>query len=346
MSKLASLQSKLQEITEKIENQLKKSSSRNQLYEGKTLALGKQGELTLLMREMGSLDPGERPLLGQALNHAKARIEEIYAQLEQEFLAKETRARIEAESLDMSLPGASRGLGSMHPIWKVTEGFYEILHHLGYSVKLGTHIEKDHYNFEALNIPKDHPARDMQDTFFIDSDTVLRTHTSPVWAHALEAEAPPFRIMGVGGVFRCDSDATHLPFFHQFEGVCVDQRVSMADLKGTVGSVVRGFFGSHIQTRFRPSFFPFTEPSAEVDCTCPLCQGRGCVLCKQTGWLEIGGCGLIHPQVIRSAGQDPERLEGFAFGFGLERMAMILYGIPDIRLLPENDLRFLQQFGV
>ena len=342
---LANLQLKLREITEKIEVEMKTCSTRASLYEVKTSVLGKQGQLTGLMKEMGKLSPEQKPQFGAAINQAKQTVEELYRQLDAQLQQAELQQKVMSERLDMSLPSLSPGLGHRHPLWHVIQRFHEILYHLGYGLRLGPMVESDHYNFEALNIPKDHPARDMQDTFFVDSETVLRTHTSPVWAHALETDHPPFRLMGMGGVFRCDSDATHLPFFHQFEGVCVDQKASMAELKGTIAAVVKGFFGQNIQTRLRPSFFPFTEPSAEVDCTCPLCVGKGCSLCKQTGWLEIGGCGLIHPQVFRKAGRDPNQLQGFAFGFGLERMAMIQYGIPDIRLLPENNLRFLQQFG-
>jgi phenylalanyl-tRNA synthetase alpha chain len=215
---------------------------------------------------------------------------------------------------------------------------------LGYSLRLGPLIEKDYYNFEALNIPKDHPARDMQDTFFVNEHQVLRTHTSPIQIHSLESEKPPLRIIGVGAVFRCDSDISHLPHFHQIEGMCVDRKVSMADLKGTISFFVKEFFGEGLKTRFRPSFFPFTEPSAEVDCTCPICKGTGCSLCKQSGWIEIGGCGLINPKVFKMSNVNYPEWNGFAFGFGIERMAIIKYGIDDIRHFPENDLRFLRQF--
>ena len=221
---------------------------------------------------------------------------------------------------------------------------------LGYSLRTGPLIEKDYYNFEALNIPPNHPARDMQDTFFVDETHVLRTHTSPIQIHSLENEKPPLRIIGTGPVFRCDSDISHLPNFHQIEGMCVDEKVSMSDLKGTISFFVNEFFGAGLKTRFRPSFFPFTEPSAEVDCSCPICKGTGslsgkaCSLCKQSGWIEIGGCGLINPKVFEHAKVEYPKWQGFAFGFGVERMAIIKYGVDDIRHFPANDVRFLKQF--
>jgi phenylalanyl-tRNA synthetase alpha chain len=249
-----------------------------------------------------------------------------------------------SEELDLTLPGLSKPRGSEHPVSRVIFEISSIMSRLGYSLRQGPLIEKDYYNFEALNIPANHPARDMQDTFFVDPTHVLRTHTSPIQIHSLENEKPPLRIIGVGPVFRCDSDISHLPHFHQIEGMCVDHKVSMADLKGTISFFVKEFFGASLKTRFRPSFFPFTEPSAEVDCTCPICLGKGCSLCKHSGWIEIGGCGLINPKVFEHAGVHYPEWQGFAFGFGIERMAIIKYGIEDIRLFPENDVRFLRQF--
>ena len=235
-------------------------------------------------------------------------------------------------------------MGHEHPVHKVTHEIFSIMARLGYSLRTGPLIEKDYYNFEALNIPPNHPARDMQDTFFVDETHVLRTHTSPIQIHSLENEKPPLRIIGTGPVFRCDSDISHLPNFHQIEGMCVDEKVSMSDLKGTISFFVNEFFGKGLKTRFRPSFFPFTEPSAEVDCSCPICKGKGCSLCKQSGWIEIGGCGLINPKVFEHAKVEYPKWQGFAFGFGVERMAIIKYGIDDIRHFPKNDVRFLEQF--
>jgi phenylalanyl-tRNA synthetase alpha chain len=269
----------------------------------------------------------------------------VYALREAQLQNAEIDLKLQSEALDLTLPHGERLPGTVHPINKVIDEISLILFRLGYSLRTGPLIEKDYYNFEALNIPKDHPARDMQDTFFVDETHVLRTHTSPIQIHSLESEKPPLRVVGVGAVFRCDSDISHLPHFHQIEGMCVDKNVSMADLKGTISFFVKEFFGDGLKTRFRPSFFPFTEPSAEVDCTCPICKGKGCSLCKNSGWIEIGGCGLINPKVFKMSNVNYPEWNGFAFGFGIERMAIIKYGIDDIRLFPENDIRFLRQFS-
>jgi phenylalanyl-tRNA synthetase alpha chain len=314
------------------------------LYEQKVRYLGKNGLLTEAMKKMATLPKEEKPLFGKAVNEVKSFLEEYYNQCELDLKTAEMNQRLLSEEMDLTLPAWPRELGHPHPVHKVTQEIFQILARLGYSLRTGPLIEKDRYNFEALNIPADHPARDMQDTFFVDSTHVLRTHTSPIQIHSLEGEKPPLRIIGTGGVFRCDSDISHLPHFHQIEGMCVDRKVSMADLKGTISFFVQEFFGSGLKTRFRPSFFPFTEPSAEVDCSCPICKGKGCSLCKNSGWIEIGGAGLINPRVFQAAGVKYPDWQGFAFGFGVERMAIIKYGIPDIRLFPENDLRFLQQF--
>jgi phenylalanyl-tRNA synthetase alpha chain len=314
------------------------------LYEQKVHYLGKSGVLTELMKEMASLPKEEKPLFGKAVNEVKQVLEAVYAEAEAALKRSESDARMDSEKVDLTLPGFSRPQGNEHPVSRVIHEIFEIMSRLGYAVRQGPLIEKDYYNFEALNIPADHPARDMQDTFFIDPTHVLRTHTSPIQIHSLESEKPPLRIIGTGAVFRCDSDISHLPHFHQIEGMCVDRKVSMADLKGTISFFVKEFFAAGLKTRFRPSFFPFTEPSAEVDCTCPICKGKGCSLCKHSGWIEIGGCGLINPKVFEHAHVSYPDWQGFAFGFGIERMAIIKYGIDDIRLFPENDVRFLSQF--
>lgn len=248
------------------------------------------------------------------------------------------------EKMDLTIPWTGRTTGHQHPVNIVTQEIFQVMARLGYSLRTGPLIEKDYYNFEALNIPKNHPARDMQDTFFVDETHVLRTHTSPIQIHSLENEKPPLRVIGTGPVFRCDSDISHLPNFHQIEGMCVDEKVSMSDLKGTIAFFVKEFFGSDLKTRFRPSYFPFTEPSAEIDCSCPICKSKGCSLCKGSGWIEIGGCGLINPKVFQFAKIEYPKWQGFAFGFGVERMAIIKYGIDDIRHFPKNDVRFLEQF--
>jgi phenylalanyl-tRNA synthetase alpha chain len=322
-----------------------KAQNLQDLYNAKVQFLGKTGAITDVMKSMASLPKEEKPQFGKKVNEVKEFLEKLYSELETGLKEKEISAKMENEKLDLTLPGSLSLLGSLHPVQKVTDEIVQILARLGYSLRTGPLIEKDYYNFEALNIPPDHPARDMQDTFFVDQTHVLRTHTSPIQIHSLENEELPLRIIGTGGVFRVDSDISHLPNFHQIEALCVDQKISMADLKGTISFFVREFFGPGLKTRFRPSFFPFTEPSAEVDCSCPVCKGNGCALCKNSGWIEIGGSGLVNPKVFEHAKIEYPKWQGFAFGFGIERMAIIKYGIEDIRLLPENDLRFLRQFS-
>lgn len=344
MSQASSTQLKLTQLKETALQSMKNCQSSADLYQLKTEFLGKNGKLTEIMKEMAGLSKEEKPLFGKLVNEAKQALEQAYTELEASLKQAELEKQISAEVLDMTLPGPEISVGKEHPVSKVTHEIFSIMARLGYSLRQGPLIEKDFYNFEALNIPQNHPARDMQDTFFVDPTHVLRTHTSPIQIHALESERPPLRIIGTGAVFRCDSDISHLPHFHQIEGMCVDKKVSMGDLKGTISFFVKEFFGSELKTRFRPSYFPFTEPSAEVDCTCPICKGKGCGMCKGSGWIEIGGCGLINPKVLLAAQISYPDWQGFAFGFGIERMAIIKYGISDIRLMPENDVRFLEQF--
>jgi phenylalanyl-tRNA synthetase alpha chain len=320
------------------------ASNSKELYDQKVHYLGKSGLFTEIMKGMGQLSKEEKPVFGKKLNEVKAKLETSYTAAEDRLRFQEIEAKMLAEEIDLTLPGYQKPTGSMHPVHYVTHEIFSIMSRLGYSVRTGPIIEQDRYNFEALNVPADHPARDMQDTFFIDKTHVLRTHTSPIQVHSMEGEKPPLRIVGTGAVFRVDNDISHLPHFHQIEGMCIDEKVSMADLKGTISFFVREFFGPGLKTRFRPSFFPFTEPSAEVDCSCPICKGKGCSMCKHTGWVEIGGCGLINPKVFKHADVDYPKWQGFAFGFGIERMAIIKFGIEDIRLFPENDVRFLRQF--
>lgn len=337
-------QNQLDQIKNQAAEAFQKASNPQELYNAKVQYLGKTGAFTDIMKVMATLPKEEKPEFGKKVNEVKAALEKLYSELETKLESQAVQAKMASEKLDLTLPGFSEGMGRLHPVQKVTEEIGSILSRLGYSIRTGPQIEKDYYNFEALNIPKDHPARDMQDTFFIDETHVLRTHTSPIQIHSLETEQLPLRIMGTGPVFRVDSDISHLPHFHQVEGMCVDKKVSMADLKGTITFFVNEFFGKGLKTRFRPSFFPFTEPSAEVDCSCPVCDAKGCSMCKQTGWIEIGGAGLINPKVFEAAKIPYPEWQGFAFGFGIERMAIIKYGIEDIRLFPENDLRFLGQF--
>jgi len=308
--------------------------------------LGRQGELTQLLRSLGALPPAERPLVGAAANEAKRDLEALLdARLEAARDAERASER-RGQRLDLTLPGRRPARGTLHPLTRVHDEIVTIFAGLGFSVAEGPDVETDYYNFEALNIPADHPARDMQDTFYLPGGLLLRTHTSPVQVRTMLAQTPPVRIVVPGRVHRRDvPDASHLPVFHQVEGLAVDRHVTMADLKGTLELFAREMFGPRSRIRFRPSFFPFTEPSAEVDVVCFLCGGEGCRVCKQSGWLEILGSGMVHPQVLRNVGYDPEEVTGWAFGMGIERIAMLKFGIDDIRLFYENDLRFLRQFA-
>jgi phenylalanyl-tRNA synthetase alpha chain len=308
--------------------------------------LGRQGELTHLLRSLGTLSPAERPVVGAAANEAKRQLETLLETRLDEAREVERASARRRQRLDLTLPGRRPSLGTMHPLTRVWDEIITVFAGLGFSVAEGPDIETDYYNFEALNIPADHPARDMQDTFYLPGGLLLRTHTSPVQIRTMLAQKPPVRIVVPGRVHRRDvPDASHSPVFHQVEGLAVDRRVTMADLKGTLELFARELFGPRSRIRFRPSFFPFTEPSAEVDVVCFLCGGDGCRVCKQSGWLEILGSGMVHPQVLRNVGYDPEEVTGWAFGMGIERIAMLKYGIDDIRLFYENDLRFLKQFS-
>ena len=305
--------------------------------------LGRKGELTEILRGLGALPPEIRREVGQQANALKARIEAALEARQQTLRAVLLDDLAVREAIDITLPGRPVPQGSLHPITATLYEIVEIFQHLGFSVAEGPEVELDYYNFEALNIPKDHPARDMQDTFYITDDVVLRTHTSPVQIRVMEAQPPPVKIVAPGRVYRRDADPTHSPMFHQVEGLLVDYGVSFADLKATLQAFVDQFFGAGTRLRFRPSYFPFTEPSAEVDIGCVMCSGAGCRVCKGSGYLEILGAGMVDPEVFRGVGYDPE-ITGFAFGMGVERIAMLRYGIDDIRLFFENDLRFLQQF--
>jgi phenylalanyl-tRNA synthetase alpha chain len=308
--------------------------------------LGRQGALTQLLRSLGTLPPEERPVVGAAANEAKRQLEALLEARVDEARRAERVSERRRQRLDLTLPGRRPPLGTVHPLTRVHDEIVTIFAGLGFSVAEGPDIETDYYNFEALNIPADHPARDMQDTFYLPGGLLLRTHTSPVQIRTMLAQKPPVRIVVPGRVHRRDvPDASHSPVFHQVEGLAVDRHVTMADLKGTLELFAREMFGPKSRIRFRPSFFPFTEPSAEVDVVCFLCGGDGCRVCKQSGWLEILGSGMVHPQVLKNVGYDPEEVTGWAFGMGIERIAMLKYGIDDIRLFYENDLRFLKQFS-
>lgn len=306
--------------------------------------LGKKGLFTDLMKELGKLDPEQRRTVGQVINQAK---DSLQSELEAKKTALEAAAlsaRLASERIDVTLAGRGQAVAGLHPVTTTLRRINKIFASVGFNVVEGPEIEDDYHNFEALNIPAHHPARAMHDTFYFDAHRVLRTHTSPVQIRVMESETPPLKVIAPGRVYRCDSDITHTPMFHQVEGFLVDTDVSFADLKGVVYEFLRAFFEKDIQVRFRPSYFPFTEPSAEVDIECVMCGGEGCRVCSHTGWLEVMGCGMIHPEVFKSVGIDSEQYSGFAFGMGVERLAMLRYGINDLRLFFENDLKFLQQF--
>lgn len=307
--------------------------------------LGKKGHLTALRKELGKLPAEERPAAGERINRVIGRLQEAMEVRRRTLVEQAMEARLAAESLDVTLPGRRQSSGGLHPITRTIDRICEIFGAAAYTVAEGPEIEDDYHNFEALNIPEHHPARAMHDTFYLDPGMVLRTHTSPVQVRVMEKGEPPFRMICPGRVYRCDSDLTHTPMFHQVEGLVVDENVSFADLKGTLEDFLQAFFEKELAVRFRPSYFPFTEPSAEVDMSCVMCGGEGCRVCSHSGWLEILGCGVVHPRVLEYSDIDSEHYTGFAFGMGVERLAMLRYGINDLRLNFENDLRFLRQFN-
>jgi phenylalanyl-tRNA synthetase alpha chain len=306
--------------------------------------LGKKGVVTEQLKALGSLPAEQRPAFGKLVNDAKEAIQQRLAERKDELEGLARAARLSADIVDVTLPGRGIRTGGLHPVTRTLERLETIFTRMGFDMADGPEIEDDYHNFEALNIPANHPSRAMHDTFYFDAHTVLRTHTSPVQIRHMEKHKPPLRIIAAGRVYRCDSDVTHTPMFHQVEGLMVDERVSFADLKGVLSEFLRLYFEKDLPVRFRPSYFPFTEPSAEVDIGCVICSARGCRVCKHTGWLEVLGCGMVHPKVLHHVNIDSERYTGFAFGLGVERLAMLRYGVNDLRLFYENDLRFLQQF--
>ena len=307
--------------------------------------LGKKSQINEFMKGLGKLSPEERPKVGAVINEARDRIQGVLNSRKTLLEEAELNARLEAERVDVTLPGRGDNLGALHPVTRVLNRIEEFFTRTGFEIVDGPEVEDDFHNFEALNIPAHHPARAMHDTFYFDARHLLRTHTSPVQIRTMESGKPPFRVICPGRVYRCDSDMTHSPMFHQVEGLLVDENVSFADLKGLVADFLRVFFEKEVSVRFRPSYFPFTEPSAEMDVQCVHCGGHGCRVCKQTGWLEEGGCGMVHPKVLQSCGIDAEQFTGFAFGMGVERLAMLRYSVNDLRLFFDNDLRFLKQFA-
>lgn len=316
----------------------------NQLDQVRVQLFGKKGQFTQQMKQLGKLDPEQRPVVGQVVNQAKAKCQAVLEARKEALQVAVLAQRLASEKIDITLPGRGRSVAGLHPVTLSLRRILKIFASVGFKVVEGPEIEDDYHNFEALNIPVHHPARAMHDTFYFDAHTMLRTHTSPVQIRAMESEPPPLKIIAPGRVYRCDSDITHTPMFHQVEGFLVDTDVSFANLKGLIYEFLRAFFEKDIQVRFRPSYFPFTEPSAEVDIECVMCDGAGCRVCGQTGCLEVMGCGMIHPEVFKSVDIDTEQFNGFAFGMGVERLAMLRYGINDLRLFFENDLKFLEQF--
>ena len=340
------MEQELQRIKEEALSAIKSASDEQALQDVRVKYLGKKGEVTALLKGLGKLSPEERPKMGALVNAVRQALEEEIDALKTSMEVAAMNARLEEEKIDITLPGRAPKTGHIHPLTTVNEMIEDFFMKMGYTVEEGPEIEQDHFNFECLNLPKDHPARDMQDSFYITENFLLRTHTSPVQARTMQRHEPnsPIRMIAPGKVYRWDYDATHSPVFHQVEGLIIDEHITFADLKGTIETFLRHMFGDETKVRFCTSFFPFTEPSAEVDISCVMCGGEGCRVCSHTGWLEILGCGMVHPRVLELNGYDPNKVKGFAFGMGVERIAMLLYGIGDLRLFFEDDIRFLEQF--
>ncbi|GAB6170393.1 phenylalanine--tRNA ligase subunit alpha [Clostridium carnis] len=339
------MQEKLIAIKEAAFSEIESVNTSAALEEIRVKYLGKKGELTTILRGMGTLSAEERPVVGKLVNVVKKEVEDKIEEISTRIKEKEKNEKLASEVIDISMPGKKKIIGKRHPLDLTLESMKEIFISMGFTVEEGPEVELDRYNFEALNIPKDHPARSEQDTFYINDNLVLRTQTSPVQIRVMENQTPPIKMIAPGKVYRSDAvDATHSPIFYQMEGLVIDKGVTFADLKGTLELFAKKMFGDKVKTKFRPHHFPFTEPSAEMDATCFVCGGEGCRVCKGSGWIELLGCGMVHPQVLRNCGIDPEVYSGFAFGFGVDRMVMLKYGIDDIRLLYESDMRFLNQF--
>ena len=339
------MQEQIAQIKEKALEAIQNAKDSKELEDVRIKYLGKKGELTLILRSMGGLSPEERPIIGSLVNQVRDELEVKIEEGEKHFANKAIEERLVKENLDVTMPSKKIELGSVHPITQIINDVKDIFIGMGYQIADGPEVELATYNFDKLNTPPDHPARDIQDTFYITDDIVLRSQTSPVQARVMENQKPPIKIICPGVVYRSDSvDATHSPVFHQIEGLVIDKNISMADLKGTLAMFAKKCLGEKTEIRFRPHHFPFTEPSAEVDVSCFVCNGKGCKVCKGEGWIELLGCGMVHPKVLRNCRIDPEEYSGFAFGFGVERIAMAKFGIDDMRLLYENDVRFLKQF--
>lgn len=339
------MKEQLKSIQMLAENELKKAKDRAEIESLRIKYLGKKGELTAVLKQMGALSADERPIIGQIANEVRSFIEDLLETRDNKIKEIETAARLEAETIDVTMPGNRHRLGHKHPLSIVLDEVKDIFLGLGFDIATGPEVEWDYYNFEALNIPKGHPARDTQDTFYITENMLLRTQTSPVQIRVMEKQTPPIRIIAPGRVYRSDAvDATHSPLFHQIEGLVIDKGITMGDLKGCLEAFAKRLYGEDTKIRLRPHHFPFTEPSCEIDVSCFRCHGSGCPMCKGEGWIEILGGGMVHPKVLKTGGIDPDVYSGFAFGVGLERLVMFRFNIDDMRLLYENDLRFLSQF--
>lgn len=335
----------LQQLLEEAQSAVEKASDITTLEAIRVEFLGKKGRLTDILKSIAALPAAERPQAGLLVNQAKQTLIQLFEKQTEALLTLVLEAKLAKERCDVTLPGKkSHPLGSLHPVSQMKERVIEYFHRLGFDVVQGPEIETEFHNFEALNVPESHPARAMHDTFYFSDKRLLRTHTSPVQIRTMMAQSPPFRLIAPGKVYRCDSDLTHTPMFHQLEGLFVDEQVTFSQLRGTLQAFLTYLFEKNVTVRFRPSYFPFTEPSAEVDMTCAHCEGKGCRLCKSTGWIEIGGCGMVHPSVFKAVHIDPDRYQGWAFGMGIDRLAMLYHGITDLRALFENDMAFLTQF--
>ncbi len=340
------MKEKLERIKNSALSELSEVSNLDELESLRIKYLSKKGELRQLLSKMGDIEPSQRPIIGKLANSIQREIESVYQDKQSNLKELQKQKRLDSEEIDVSIPGRKSKVGHQHPLNMMYDEIIDIFVGMGFEVREGREIESDYYNFEALNIPKDHPARDMQDTFYISEDVVLRTHTSPMQIHTMEDKKSnePVKIVCPGRVYRRDDDATHTPMFHQVEGLVVGKDISLSDLKGTLEVFFQQIFGEETEVRLRPSYFPFTEPSAEVDITCVFCKGSGCSVCKNTGWIEVLGAGMVHPNVLKNVGYDPEVVSGFAFGMGIDRMTMLKLEINDLRLLFTNDIKMIKQF--
>jgi phenylalanyl-tRNA synthetase alpha chain len=345
MAELESQLQALEEIVATAVTALEAATQQKDLEALRVEYLGKKGKITAYLKQLGDVSVEQRPVIGKSVNLAKQKVAGLVEEKAKELAEAAMNAALAAETVDVSLPGRGEQSGGLHPVTRTLQRIQAYFQNIGFAVAEGPEIEDSHHNFTALNIPEHHPARAMHDTFYFNAEMLLRTHTSPVQIRAMEKQEPPLRLIAPGRVYRCDSDLTHTPMFHQVEGLMVDENVSFTDLKGILSDFLQAFFEKPLEVRFRPSYFPFTEPSAEADITCVICDGDGCRVCSHTGWIEILGCGMVHPNVFNHVNIDSEKYLGFAFGLGVERMAMLRYGVNDLRLFFDNDLRFLRQFN-